>query len=214
MPKTPKNFEELRRRLLQSAAPTPSQGVSEASQPAISLATEPAVQLEEVDDAGYSPIQVAVAKAFECVRPFEERFTKLQVLTGQVDRLGREAVSALESTRTLADRLELLAAAFEQVRDPYQELAELAHTFKPLGPLHSPIADLLQTLHEESKQLVKTLQAAAAFHRRLFEMAVVFRSAEELQKRFELLAAAFTTRSLPPVNPPSQGAHPANEPQG
>lgn len=134
---------------------------------------------------------VAVAKIFESTKLFEDRFGKLLPAFEQVGRLGNEAVTALESIKTLADHLERLAAAFEPVKSLQDQLALLARSFDPVSSLQGRFAEVSNAFRDHLKQLVGALQPAKAFHARLVELAATFESASELQQRFERLAAAF-----------------------
>lgn len=138
-----------------------------------------------------------VAKMFEPIRVFQERLAKLGAAFIQVDRLGKDATSALASVSELAEHLGQFAGAYAPVKAFHNEVTVLAEKFDPLKSIQNQLSEMSRSFHENLNYLVAVMEPASKIQERLAELAHAFEPAGELKERFQQLAHEFEVLSSP-----------------
>jgi hypothetical protein len=174
-----------------SAAGTPN-GVREAVLRYAEKATINSSSGEDAMDSN-SQYQVAqaVAKVFEQVKIFEDRFAELTKTFEPVERLAQSAAKSFTPLRAFQDQLAQLSRSFEPMRAFQAQLAELAQSFEPMKGLQHQLALLSDAFEINIGQLVRSLDPAREFQLSLLKLARSFEPAIELQSDFALLADTF-----------------------
>ena len=145
----------------------------------------------------------AVAKAFEQIRSFEERFAELTRTFEPIDGLGQSAAKSLAPLATFRDQLTRLARTFEPMRAFQAQLAELAQSMEAMQGLQYQLALLSDAFAVNLRQASNAIQPAIEFRAMLLKLAASFDSAAELQTSFAELATVFHTDRLT-ITPPSE----------
>ena len=117
-----------------------------------------------------------VAKMFEPIRVFQERLTKLGSAFIQVDRLGKDAASALASVSELADHLGQFAGAYAPVKAFHNEVSVLAEKFDPLKSIQNQLTEMSRSFRDNLNYLVAVMEPASKMQERLAELNFVPRS--------------------------------------
>ncbi len=147
----------------------------------------------------------AVAKAFEQIRSFEERFAELTRTFEPIDGLGQSAAKSLAPLATFRDQLTRLARTFEPMRAFQAQLAELAQSMEAMQGLQYQLALLSDAFAVNLRQASNAIQPAIEFRAMLLKLAASFDSAAELQASFAELATVFHTDRLT-ITPPGESA--------
>ena len=138
-----------------------------------------------------------VAKMFEPIKVFQERLAKLGSAFIQVDRLGKDAASALESVSELADHLGQFAGAYAPVKAFHNEVSVLAEKFDPLKSIQNQLTEMSRSFRDNLNYLVAVMEPASKMQERLAELAHAFEPAGDLKERFQQLAHEFEVLSGP-----------------
>jgi hypothetical protein len=138
-----------------------------------------------------------VAKMFEPIRVFQERLAKLGSAFIQVDRLGKDATSALQLVSELADHLGQFAGAYAPVKAFHNEVSVLAEKFDPLKSIQNQLTEMSRAFRDNLNYLVAVMEPASKIQERLAELAHAFEPAGELKERFQQLAHEFEVLSGP-----------------
>ncbi len=133
----------------------------------------------------------AVAKVFEQIKSFEERFSELTRTFEPVDRLGQAAAKSFVPLAAFRDQLARLARMFAPMRAFQTQLTELAQSFEAMRGLQYQLALLSDAFEVNLGQVVRSLQPAIEFRSLLLKLAGTFDPAADLQASFAELAQAF-----------------------
>ena len=139
----------------------------------------------------------AVAKMFEPIRVFQERLSKMAPAFDQVDRLGKDATSALELVSELAEHLAQFAGAYAPVKAFQGEVTVLAEKFDPLKSIQNQLTEMSRSFREHLTYLVAVMEPASEIQERLAELAQAFEPATESKQRFQDLAREFEILASP-----------------
>jgi len=139
----------------------------------------------------------AVAKMFEPIRVFQERLSKMAPAFDQVDRLGKDATSALELVSELAEHLAQFAGAYAPVKAFHGEVTVLAEKFDPLKSIQNQLTEMSRSFRDHLNYLVAVMEPASKIQERLAELAQAFEPATELKQRFQELAREFEILANP-----------------
>ncbi len=138
-----------------------------------------------------------VAKMFEPIRVFQERLSKMGPAFVQVDRLGKDATSALEVVSELAEHLSQFALAYAPVKAFHGEVSVLAEKFDPLKSIQNQLAEMSRSFRDHLNYLVAVMEPASKIQERFAELAQSFEPALGLKERFQQLAREFETLAGP-----------------
>jgi hypothetical protein len=133
----------------------------------------------------------AVAKVFEQVKAFEDRFVELTKTFEPVEALAQSAAKSFAPLRTFQEQLAQLSRSFEPMRAFQVQLAELAQSFAPMKGLQQQLALLSDAFEININQLVRSLEPAKEFQAQLVKLARAFEPATELADDFAMLADTF-----------------------
>lgn len=152
----------------------------------------------------------AVAKMFEPSRIFQDRLAKMGSAFDQVDRLGKDAISAFELVSELAEHLSQFAADYAPVKTFHGEVTVLAQKFDPLKSIQNQLTEMSRSFRDHLNYLVGVMEPASKIQERFAQLAQAFEPAVELKERFQRLAREFEilsspTSSTPPGPPPNGG---------
>ncbi|MBF6559370.1 MAG: hypothetical protein IVW56_03685 [Candidatus Binataceae bacterium] len=174
-----------------SAANTPN-GVREAVLRYAEKATiNSTIGEDAMDSNSQYQVAQAVAKVFEQVKVFEDRFAELTKTFEPVECLAQSAAKSFTPLRTFQEQLAQLSRSFEPMRTFQAQLAELAQSFEPMKGLQRQLALLSDAFEINIGQLVRSLDPAREFQLSLLKLARSFEPAIDLQSDFALLADTF-----------------------
>jgi DNA repair ATPase RecN len=139
----------------------------------------------------------AVAKMFEPSRVFQDRLAKMGSAFDQVDRLGKDAISAFELVSELAEHLSQFAAAYAPVKTFHGEVTVLAQKFDPLKSIQNQLTEMSRSFRDHLNYLVGVMEPASKIQERFAQLAQAFEPAVELKERFQRLAREFEILSSP-----------------
>jgi hypothetical protein len=147
---------------------------------------------DAMDSNGQYQVAQAVAKVFEQVKAFENRFVELTNTFTPVEALAQSAAKSFGPLRAFQEQLTQLSRSFEPMRAFQVQLAEMAQSFAPMKGLQQQLGLLSDAFEINIKQLVRSLEPAKEFQAQLIKLARAFEPATELGEGFAILADTFS----------------------
>jgi hypothetical protein len=174
-----------------STASTPSNIREAALRYAENALVDNSAGEDAMDSNSQYQVAQAVAKVFEQVKVFEDRFVEMTKTFEPVEALGQSAAKSFAPLRVFQEQLAQLSRSFEPMRAFQAQLAELAQSFAPMKGLQHQLAMISDAFDININQLMRSLEPAKQFQERLIKLARTFEPATELQDDFAILAEAF-----------------------
>lgn len=151
----------------------------------------------------------AVAKVFEQVKVFEDRFAELTKTFEPVDAMAQTAAKSFAPLRTFQEQLAQLSRSFEPMRTFQVQLAELAQSFAPMKGLQHQLGLITDAFEININQLIRSLAPVREFQAQLVKLARAFEPATELAEDFAMLAETFRGEHGAQLNGTASAAVPA-----
>lgn len=174
-----------------STASTPSNIREAVLRYAEKAAVDTSAGEDTMDPNSQYQVAQAVAKVFEQVKVFEDRFVELTKTFEPIEALGQSAAKAFAPLRAFQEQLAQLSRSFEPMRAFQAQLAELAQSFEPMKGLQHQLAMISDAFEININQLMRSLEPAKQFQEQLIKLARTLEPATELQDDFAILADAF-----------------------
>jgi hypothetical protein len=174
------------------AASSPSTIREAALRYAENAAIDTSAGEDAMDSNSQYQVAQAVAKVFEQVKAFEDRFVELTNTFAPVEALAQSAAKSFGPLRAFQEQLAQLSRSFEPMRAFQVQLAELAQSFAPMKGLQQQLGLLSDAFEININQLVRSLEPAKEFQAQLIKLARSFEPATELGDDFASLADTFS----------------------
>jgi hypothetical protein len=174
------------------AASTPNTIREAALRYAEKAAIDTSAGEDAMDSNSQYQVAQAVAKVFEQVKVFEDRFVELTKTFAPVEALAQSAAKSFGPLRAFQEQLAQLSRSFEPMRQFQVQLAELAQSFAPMKGLQQQLGLLSDAFEININQLVRSLEPAKEFQAQLIKLARSFEPATELGDDFASLADTFS----------------------